>query len=42
LLIGSLPAIHIGSQLSRKVPDRVLKPVLASILFTIGAKYAFF
>ena len=42
LLIGSLPAIHVGSHLSRKVPEKLLKPILASILFTIGAKYAFF
>lgn len=42
LLIGSLPAIHVGSQLSRRMPEKLLKPVLAGILFTIGAKYAFF
>ncbi|UTW49891.1 sulfite exporter TauE/SafE family protein [Bacterioplanoides sp. SCSIO 12839] len=42
LLVGSLPAIHLGSRLSRKVPEKMLKPLLAGILFTIGAKYAFF
>jgi len=42
LLIGSLPAIHVGSLLSRRVPEKLLKPILAGILFTIGAKYAFF
>lgn len=42
LLIGSLPAIHIGSILSKKLPDAVLKPVLACLLFSLGAKYAFF
>ncbi|MDK2776492.1 MAG: sulfite exporter TauE/SafE family protein [Pseudomonadota bacterium] len=42
LLIGSLPAIHLGSHLSRRMPEHVLKPVLATILMTLGAKYAFF
>lgn len=42
LLIGSLPAIHLGTLCSRKMPDTVLKPVLASLLMALGAKYAFF
>lgn len=42
LLIGSLPAIHVGSHLSRKMPDELLKPILASLLLMLGAKYAFF
>lgn len=42
LLIGSLPAIHLGSLLSRQVPEPVLRPLLATILFGIGARYAFF
>ena len=42
LLIGSLPAIHFGSKLSKKLPNQVLQPILASILFVIGVKYAFF
>jgi len=42
LLIGSLPAIHLGSHLSRHMPDEILKPVLASLLMALGAKYAFF
>lgn len=42
LLVGSLPAIYLGSQLSRRVPEKLLKPILASILLTLGAKYAFF
>jgi uncharacterized membrane protein YfcA len=42
LLIGSLPAIHLGSKLSKKLPNQVLQPILASILFVIGVKYAFF
>jgi len=42
LLVGSLPAIHFGSKLSKKLPNQVLQPILASILFVIGVKYAFF
>lgn len=42
LLIGSLPAIHLGSMLGSKMPDTMLKPILASLLLVLGAKYAFF
>ncbi len=42
LLIGSLPAIHYGSLLSKKVPGNILQPILATILLLIGSKYAFF
>ncbi len=42
LLIGSIPAIHFGSKLSKKLPNHVLQPILATILFGIGTKYAFF
>jgi uncharacterized membrane protein YfcA len=39
LLIGSLPGIWIGSHLSARIPDRILRPVLASILLLIGLKF---
>ncbi len=42
LLLGSLPAIHFGSKLSKHMPANVLRPVLASMLLLIGVKYAFF
>ncbi|UZE97823.1 sulfite exporter TauE/SafE family protein [Alkalimarinus alittae] len=42
LLIGSLPAIHLGTMLGKRLPDKVLQPTLASILLIIGVKYAFF
>ncbi|MFE8069720.1 sulfite exporter TauE/SafE family protein [Marinobacteraceae bacterium S3BR75-40.1] len=42
LLIGSIPAIHLGTRLAKRVPDRVLQSGLASILLVIGVKYAFF
>ena len=41
LLIGSLPGIAIGSHFAAKVPDRVLRPILASTLAIIGAKLSF-
>ena len=42
LLIGSLPAVYLGSKLARRVPDRVLQPLLATTLFSVGIKVAFF
>jgi uncharacterized protein len=42
LLIGSLPAIHFGSKLSKRVPNHILQPILACLLIVIGSKYAFF
>ena len=38
LLLGSLPGITLGSHLSVKVPDRVLRPILATLLVVIGGK----
>ena len=39
LLVGSLPGIWIGSHLSAKIPERVLRPVLAGVLMLIGFKF---
>lgn len=39
LLVGSLPGIWIGSHISAKLPERFLRPVLASILLLIGIKF---
>lgn len=39
LLVGSLPGIWIGSQLSVRIPENVLRPVLASVLMLIGFKF---
>jgi uncharacterized membrane protein YfcA len=38
LLIGSLPGIYLGSHLSGRVPDAVLRPCLAVMLGLIGFK----
>lgn len=42
LLVGSLPAIHLGTKLSAKLPDQMLQPLLACLLLGLGTKYAFF
>ncbi|MDO9012417.1 MAG: sulfite exporter TauE/SafE family protein [Gallionella sp.] len=38
LLLGSLPGIYIGSHLSARVPERVLRPLLATMLLIIAIK----
>jgi uncharacterized protein len=38
LLLGSLPGIWVGSHVSAKVPEKVLRPILASMLVVIGGK----
>jgi uncharacterized membrane protein YfcA len=42
LLIGSLPAIYIGTHLGHRLPDKLLHPLLAVTLMLLGIKYAFF
>ncbi|REG79411.1 sulfite exporter TauE/SafE family protein [Marinomonas pollencensis] len=42
LLIGSIPAIYLGTQISTYVPNKVLQPVLATALMAFGLKYLFF
>ncbi len=42
LLLGSLPGIYIGSHLSAKVPEKLLRPVLATMLLVIGIKMVFY
>lgn len=38
LLIGSLPGVFLGSKLSKYVPDRIMRPVLATVLVISGWK----
>ncbi len=38
LLLGSLPGIYLGSHLGVKIPERVLRPILAAMLIIIGGK----
>lgn len=39
LLLGSLPGIWIGSHVSARIPEKVLRPVLATLLLIIGLKF---
>ncbi|TRW92764.1 sulfite exporter TauE/SafE family protein [Candidatus Methylobacter oryzae] len=39
LLVGSIPGIWIGSHLSAKIPEKILRPILACVLMLIGLKF---
>jgi uncharacterized membrane protein YfcA len=39
LIIGSVPAVLIGSLLSSTVPDRFVRPAIAFVIFASGLKY---
>lgn len=39
LLMGSLPAVHFGAKAATKIPNTVLQPILACLLFIIGCKF---
>ncbi len=41
LLVGSLPGIYLGSHLGIRLPERIIRPILASILLIIGAHFTF-
>ena len=41
LLLGSIPGITIGSHFASRVPERVLRPLLAGTLALVGGKLAF-
>ncbi|MEI9926720.1 MAG: sulfite exporter TauE/SafE family protein [Sphingomonas sp.] len=41
LLVGSIPGIVIGSLLSSRVPERILRPILAGTLAIVGGKLIF-
>lgn len=38
LLLGSLPGIYFGSHVGGRIPDNILRPLLATILAVIGTK----
>lgn len=42
LLIGSLPAVQLGAKIGRKIPDKLMRSILAGTLFVVGVKVAFF
>jgi len=41
LLIGSIPGIAVGSHFASRVPDRILRPLMAGTLALVGGKLAF-
>ncbi len=41
LLLGSLPGIYLGSTIAARIPERVLRPSLATLLILIGGKLVF-
>jgi uncharacterized membrane protein YfcA len=41
LLLGSLPGIYLGSHVGFRLPETVIRPVLASMLLMIGLRFAF-
>ena len=38
LLVGSLPGVFLGSKLSKYIPDRIMRPILATVLVISGWK----
>lgn len=42
LLIGSLPAIHLGTRLARSIPGNILQTAIATLLLGMGIKFALF
>ncbi|EKF73039.1 hypothetical protein A11A3_15572 [Alcanivorax hongdengensis A-11-3] len=40
LLMGSLPAIYLGTHLGTRLPDRLMHPILVTVLLGLGVKYA--
>ena len=41
LLSGSVPGIILGSYLSARIPDTVLRPILAAVLCVVGGRLVF-
>ena len=39
LLVGSLPAVYLGSRIGRHLPDKAMRIILASILLVLGIRY---
>jgi hypothetical protein len=39
LILGSVPAVLVGSMLSSTAPDRYVRPVITFVIFASGLKY---
>jgi uncharacterized protein len=40
IIIGSVPAVFVGSLLSSRAPDRFIRPAITFVIFASGLKYA--
>lgn len=40
IIVGSVPAVLVGSLLSSRAPDRFIRPVITFVIFASGLKYA--
>jgi uncharacterized membrane protein len=40
IVLGSVPAVFVGSLLSSRAPDRYIRPVITFVIFASGLKYA--
>ena len=41
LLLGSIPGVFIGSSLGSYLPDKIMRPLIASVLMILGIKFLF-
>ena len=41
LLLGSLPGIWLGSHIGVRIPERILRPMLAVMLLLVGGRVVF-
>jgi uncharacterized membrane protein YfcA len=41
LLLGSLPGIYLGSHMGARIPEKILRPALATVLLVIGCRMVF-
>jgi uncharacterized protein len=39
IIIGSVPAVLVGSLLSSRAPDKILRPVITFVILASGLKY---
>ena len=39
IILGSVPAVFVGSLISSRAPDRYIRPVITFVIFASGLKY---
>ena len=42
LLAGSVPAIWLGTRVANRLPERIMRPILATLLMGLGVRFAVF